>query len=95
MAIPAQQHREVVKPGDDALQLDAVDEENGDGSFGLAHMVQENILNILRFLSGHVRVLFVVWPRHDAECHKGAAANPDMGRPDKPSDVARRNNPRP
>jgi hypothetical protein len=30
MTIPSQQHRKIVKPGDDTLQLDSIDQENSD-----------------------------------------------------------------
>src|ERR1700750_2307634 len=47
MTVAAQQHREVVEPGDDPLQFDAVDQEDRDRRLVLAQMVQEDILNIL------------------------------------------------
>src|SRR5215468_625776 len=44
LTVPAQQHTEIVEPGDDALQLDAVDQEDRQGSFGLADRVEECVL---------------------------------------------------
>jgi hypothetical protein len=59
--VAPQQDREVVEPGDDALELDAVDQEDGHRGLVLAHMVQEHVLHILRFFSGHSRILLVVF----------------------------------
>src|ERR1700722_18055456 len=39
LTVPAQQHAEIVEPGDVALQLDAVDQEEGHGRFALADRV--------------------------------------------------------
>src|SRR5882757_4341511 len=47
MAVAAQQHREVVEPGDDPLQFDAVHQEDRDGRLVLAQVVQEDVLNVL------------------------------------------------
>ncbi|GGE04561.1 hypothetical protein GCM10011529_08660 [Polymorphobacter glacialis] len=57
MAVTAQQHREVIEPGDDALQFDAVDEKHCHRGLGLADRVQENILQVVCFV-GHVRTTF-------------------------------------
>src|SRR5208337_2335952 len=59
--VAPQQDREVVEPGDDALELDAVDQEDGHRGLVLAHMVQEHVLHILRFFSGHSGILLVVF----------------------------------
>jgi hypothetical protein len=53
MAIAAQQHREIVKPSDDALQFDAIHQEYRDGRFGFANVIQEDILHVLGLFSGH------------------------------------------
>jgi len=53
MAITAQQHREIVKPGNDALQLHAIHQEYRDRRFGFANVVQEDILYVLGLFSGH------------------------------------------
>src|SRR3546814_4257321 len=50
-------------PGDDALQLDALDQEHGHRGLALAKGVEENILEILVFI-GHICLLFLaVEPR--------------------------------
>src|SRR5580700_1666264 len=59
--VAPQQDREVVEPGDDALELDAVDQEDGHRGLVLAHMVQEHVLHILRFFSSHSTILLVVF----------------------------------
>ena len=50
MTVATQQHAKIVEPGDDALQLDAVDEEDGQGGLGLADAVEEGVLQVLLFL---------------------------------------------
>ena len=47
LAIAAQQHAEVVEPADHALQLDAVDQEDGQRRLGLADAVEEGVLQVL------------------------------------------------
>src|SRR6185437_9098078 len=53
MPVATQKNGKIIKPGDDPLQLDTVHEENRHGCFVFSHMVQENILNVLRLLVGH------------------------------------------
>src|SRR5690242_13187135 len=53
MGVAAQQDAEIIEPGDDALELDTVDEEDRDGGLVLADVVQKNILNILSFFGRH------------------------------------------
>src|SRR6185312_5918971 len=60
VSVPAEQDGEIVEPGDDALQLDAVDQEHGHGGLVLPHMVQEDVLNVLRFLVGHGAILLLL-----------------------------------
>ena len=47
LPIAAQQDTEVIKPGDDPLQLHAVDQENGHWNLCLSDMVQECVLKVL------------------------------------------------
>ncbi len=47
LTIAAQQDREIVKPGDDALQLDALHQKHGDRNLILAQMVEEHVLKVL------------------------------------------------
>src|SRR5258708_22184978 len=53
MGVPAQQHAEIVEPGDDALQLHSVYQEHRDRGLVLAHIVQEYVLNVLCLFCGH------------------------------------------
>src|SRR3546814_20819707 len=63
LPVAAEQQREIVEPGDDALQLDALDQEHGHRGLALAKGVEENILEILVFI-GHICLLFLaVKPR--------------------------------
>ena len=50
MAVPAQQHTKVVKPGDHALKLDAIDQEYGEVGLVLPNMVQERVLKVMSLL---------------------------------------------
>jgi hypothetical protein len=47
VAIAPQQDAEIVEPGDHALQLHAVDQENGERRFALSDMIEEGVLEIL------------------------------------------------
>src|SRR3546814_3929067 len=63
LPVAAEQQREIVEPGDDALQLDALDQEHGHRGLALSKGVEENILEILVFI-GHICLLFLaVKPR--------------------------------
>jgi hypothetical protein len=62
MPIPAQQHREIIEPGNHALQFHAVHQKHGDRGFALADMVQEHVLYVLRFFSGHVGLSLFLSP---------------------------------
>ena len=44
MAITAQQDTEIIEPRHDALQLDTIDEENGERDFVLPNEVEKSIL---------------------------------------------------
>src|SRR5262245_4139532 len=68
LRIAAQQQAEVIEPGDHALQLDAVHEEDRDRDFLLADVVEKSILKVLRFFAGHFWPLFAFvvqrpWPQ--------------------------------
>src|SRR5580692_9392323 len=52
LAITAQEHAEVVEPADDALQFDAVDQEDGQRGLRAAHAVEEGVLQVLLFFDG-------------------------------------------
>jgi hypothetical protein len=53
VTVAAQENTEVVEPGDDALQLDAVDEKNRKRSLTLSDVVQERVLKVLCAICGH------------------------------------------
>ena len=54
-AVAAQQNAEIIEPGDDALELHAVHQEDGDGNLLLAHMVEERVLQVLLLFLGMVK----------------------------------------
>src|ERR1700733_5757138 len=82
--VPTQQDGKVVKPSDYALELNPVHQEHGHRRLVLPHMVQENILNILRLLIGHgdcpssYRLLFLFGPggRGTATRYRRSISNP-------------------
>ena len=47
MRVATQQHREVIKPRDNASQLHAVDQKNRHGNLMLPNVVQEYVLYVL------------------------------------------------
>jgi hypothetical protein len=53
MTIPAQKDAEVVEPGDDALKLHPVDEEDRQRDFLLPDIIQKGVLKILRAIARH------------------------------------------
>ncbi len=57
VAVTAKQHAEAVEPGDDALELDAVDEEDREGNFLLTDMIEEGVLQAGGAFGGHFVVL--------------------------------------
>jgi hypothetical protein len=52
LTIAAQKHTEIVKPGDHALQLDPVDQKNGDRNLVFPDLVEKGVLQIL-LIGGH------------------------------------------
>jgi hypothetical protein len=53
MSIPTEQQTEIVEPGDDALQLDAVDQKNGQRNFAFSDVVEKRILKVLCAFGRH------------------------------------------
>src|ERR1700730_16880073 len=53
MRIPAQQNTEIVEPSNNPLKLDTIDEKNGNRCLVFPDVVQENVLNVLRFFRSH------------------------------------------
>src|ERR1700712_3455721 len=73
MAIPSQQDGKVIEPGDNPLKFDAINEKHRNRRLVFPHMVQEHVLNILRLLSGHRTILFVVALTASAHTLSGVA----------------------
>ena len=59
LAIAAQKHAEIVKPGDHALQLYPVDQENRYRNLRLPDVIEKSVLQIL-FVAGHFVFAFVI-----------------------------------
>src|SRR5215213_4601825 len=53
MAVPAQQHAEVIEPSDHPLELDAVHEKDRERNFILPDMVEKGVLKVLRAIARH------------------------------------------
>jgi hypothetical protein len=53
LAVAAQQHREIIEPGDDALELHTLHQEHGDGCLRAPQAVQEHILEVVDLI-GHI-----------------------------------------
>src|SRR5260370_9905719 len=53
MPVPAQQNEEIIKPSNNPLKLDAIDEKNGYRFLVFPDVVQEHVLNVLRFFRSH------------------------------------------
>jgi hypothetical protein len=47
MGVAAQEHTKIIKPGNNALQFDAIHEEDRNRGFVFSYMVQKNVLNVL------------------------------------------------
>ncbi len=47
LAITTQQHAEIVKPGNNALQFHAIDQKDRNWNFGFSDVIQESILQVL------------------------------------------------
>ena len=60
MAVTAQQHAEIVEPGDDALQLDAVDQEDGQWDLVLAYVIEERVLQALGPFGAFAAIVFSI-----------------------------------
>ena len=50
MRIAPQQDREIIKPSNNSLEFNSIDEKYSDRSFVLSDVVQEHVLNVLAFL---------------------------------------------
>jgi hypothetical protein len=44
MAVAPEQQAEIVEPGDNALQLDSIDQKDRQWRFGLANVIEEGVL---------------------------------------------------
>jgi hypothetical protein len=47
MPVATKQYAEIVEPGDDALELDAIDEEYGQRSLVLPNVIEKCVLEVL------------------------------------------------
>jgi len=78
LPVAAQEDAEIVKPGDDALQLHAVDEKDRDRNFRLADVIEKGILQILSVASHVYSPFFVICrllagPLNACRCDYGTA----------------------
>ncbi|MBB3808649.1 hypothetical protein FHS81_000703 [Pseudochelatococcus contaminans] len=86
VTVPPEQHAEIVKPGDHALQFHTVDEEYRQRDFVLSDVVEKRILQILRAFARHILeprepiatqkaaimlLLLSAAPKSFPECHSG------------------------
>jgi hypothetical protein len=60
MPVAAQQYAEIVEPGDDTLQFDAIDQEDRDRNFVFTDKIEKSVLEILWPLRSHVPVSYFV-----------------------------------
>src|ERR1700676_5597964 len=63
MPVATQKQAKIIEPSHKSLQFDAVDQENGHRGLGLAHMVEESVLKILRFFARHELILLILGRR--------------------------------
>jgi len=69
MPVAAQQDAEIIEPGDDTLQFDAVDQEDRERNLVLADKIEKSVLQILWPLRSHIPVsLFCFWRRGQRSC---------------------------
>lgn len=61
LTVAAQQNAEIVKPCDNTLQLNAVDQEDRHRYFRLTHMVKKCVLKVLFIVSHWPRTLYCYW----------------------------------
>jgi hypothetical protein len=57
VTVTAQQHAEAVEPGDDALELDAIDEKNREWHLLLTDVIEKGVLKAGGAFGGHFVVL--------------------------------------
>ena len=53
MLVSLQEQAKIVKPGDNALQFDAVYQKNGNGGMIFADRIEKNFLQIVAFIRSH------------------------------------------
>ena len=54
MTVPPEQDAEIIEPGDDALQLDAVHQKDGERGLVLANVIEKRVLKTLRAMGSRV-----------------------------------------
>src|SRR5215469_11536304 len=55
MPVATQQHAKIIEPGDDALQLHAIHQKNGEWNFVFADVIEKCVLKILCAVGCHGR----------------------------------------
>jgi hypothetical protein len=60
VTVAAQENTKIVEPRHDALQLDAVDEENREGNFALTNVIEKSVLEVLSAICGHVSLPLII-----------------------------------
>ena len=64
MPVATQQYAEIIEPGDDTLQFDAVDQEDRERNLVLADKIEKSVLEILWPLPlPYPGILFCFWRR--------------------------------
>jgi hypothetical protein len=58
MSVATQQHAEIIEPGHDALQFNAVHQEDRERRFTFANVIEKSVLEILGSIRGHCRRSF-------------------------------------
>lgn len=56
MAVAAQEHAEIIEPGYNALQLDPIDQKNGEGCLALTYVIEKRVLKVLRTFRRHFHI---------------------------------------
>jgi hypothetical protein len=59
LTIATQKQRKIIEPGDDALQLDTLDQKHRHWGLLAAEGIEEEILEIIVILIGHFGLLFL------------------------------------
>ena len=80
VAVPTQQHAEIIEPGHDALELHAVHQKYREWNFALADVIEKRVLEILCALGCHCRWSVIASRTPAAKCCSQAAGVIECGR---------------